>query len=205
MVINFFVDNQKIVCDRKHIAEKSQNYLACNFIFVTDDWDGFEKIVYFRNKRTGEKGEKLLDKGVCLVPASVIKSTGHIEISIWGIKDDIRITTDICGFYNYATFKNDAMSPEEELELCEQMLAKLGKKVDKTGWGANKILGTDEYGNVVEKDEPECNDILIDDTLKNYGQAADAYITGSRFTELDKEITNVKIEVGNTEALLKTI
>ena len=47
--------------------------------------------------------------------------------------------------------------------------------------------------------------VLVDETLTFKGQAADAYIVGREVDTLTQEITNVKVEVGNVEVLLKMI
>lgn len=63
----------------------------------------------------------------------------------------------------------------------------------KSGWTANKYIGTDENGNLVEKDAPAGgggDGVSIDDTLTISGAAADAKATGDQIRALSEEIAN---------------
>lgn len=44
---------------------------------------------------------------------------------------------------------------DEQVAQIEQNKNDIEGKISKTGWSANKFLGTDENGNIVEKDAPE--------------------------------------------------
>lgn len=44
---------------------------------------------------------------------------------------------------------------DEQAAQIEQNKNAIESKISKTGWSANKFLGTDENGNIIEKDAPE--------------------------------------------------
>lgn len=91
MTLEYNVINQRITskCNNYYAVADSVNYLKLDFTF-TADWQGFSKLITFRN------GLTLLTIEVedsCIVPWEVIKTPSFI-FSIVGTKDGVVITTD---------------------------------------------------------------------------------------------------------------
>ena len=48
---------------------------------------------------------------------------------------------------------------EEQVAQIEQNKNDIQNKISKSGWSANKYLGTDDKGNIVEKDAPDTGSV----------------------------------------------
>lgn len=88
--INLSVTDQKIICDNAvHIVTDSKNYVTAEFTF-SSEWDGMTKTAVFK----GANGSYclLLRDNACIVPQEALVS--GFSVSVFGMLDDVRITTD---------------------------------------------------------------------------------------------------------------
>ena len=210
MIVYFNITNQMLTCNKDFsTVEDAVKYVRCKFDFCTSDWDGCEKIAYFVNTKSKASSEQILVNDECYLPVAVISDEGHIEMAVHGIRGDYKVTTNVYEFYNYRTLNNSEITPEPDLTTYEKIMGILADikntKLNASGYTPGKIIGVNEHGNLVEMDAPEGSKVLVDETLTFKGQAADAYIVGREVDTLTQEITNVKVEVGNVEVLLKMI
>lgn len=91
MTLEYDILNQKITskCNNYYAVADSVNYLKLDFNF-TADWQGFSKLITFRN---GLEVLTIELTDSCIVPWEVIK-TPSFMFSIVGTKDGVVITTD---------------------------------------------------------------------------------------------------------------
>ena len=101
-MLKFAVKNQSLMrLDSFRAAEDSVNYLVAEFDILTDDWDGATITATFSN---GEKTvDAVLIENRCLVPWEVLVKPVPVKVSLFGVKGDKIITTDICSFSNSCT------------------------------------------------------------------------------------------------------
>ncbi|MDD6483512.1 MAG: hypothetical protein PUF72_02930 [Clostridiales bacterium] len=91
MKLLFNIANQHInQVNSQCVVSDSVNYLEAQFFF-SDDWDGFEKTAVFTGADSAYTA--LLNGGGCIVPHEII-TAGRFSVSVFGIRDDVRITTD---------------------------------------------------------------------------------------------------------------
>lgn len=123
----FNVRNQEIErIDNFAPAEKSINYLVAEFNFKTPDWNGAQKTAVFKNKKIKNAFEVLLDNGHCVVPWEAINEGGVIEVSVYGIKDEKIITTNIAECKVNKTLYGGSTSNPPTPNVYEQLLEKMG-------------------------------------------------------------------------------
>lgn len=91
MKLLFNIANQQInQVNSQCVVSDSVNYLYAQFFF-SDDWDGFEKTAVFTGSDSAYTA--LLNDGGCTVPHEII-TAGRFSVSVFGIRGDVRITTD---------------------------------------------------------------------------------------------------------------
>ena len=126
MELEFNISNQSLKrIDNSQPADLSNEYLTCRFNFKSDDWSGFGKFAIFR---VGEMSyRELIIEDECVVPFDVLKHNKFL-LTVYGVKDDIRITTNYLWVhlnasafvtnYDESSYFNPDMT-EELLELVE--------------------------------------------------------------------------------------
>lgn len=118
-------------------AEKSIHYLIARFSFKTEDWTGAIKTAVFRNPSDKKEYDAVLDDDHCVVPWESISEDGRCEVSVYGLTEEYKITTDIESFKIKPTLVGGSASQEPTPSVYEQLLEKLshidgGKFTD---WG----------------------------------------------------------------------
>lgn len=136
MVINLSVKNQTLIkeCECSSV-EMSQNYIECKFAFLTSDWDGTDRTAIFKNAKTGDPYEVMLENDACTVPWEVLTTNGSVNISVYGTKGEegYRITTTIVSFSVAKTLFGGIKGKQPSLTVYEQLLNRLHKKADNIG------------------------------------------------------------------------
>ena len=181
------------------LAEDSRNYMRMVFDFQTDDWDGTEKTAKFRNPKTEEVYESILDStGACEIRWEATSDSGIMAVSVFGINGDYRITTGIASVYLMPTLSGGESDTPPSPDVYQQLLTMLGQKADNMTYSDSvlKLLsGSKELASVIiegggESVQPDWN--------QNDSGAAD-YIKNRPFYD----DTNVLLEWdGNTEGLV---
>ena len=133
MVINLSVKNQTLIkeCECSSV-EMSQNYIECKFAFLTSDWDGTDRTAVFKNAKTGDPYEVMLENDTCTVPWEVLTTNGSVNISVYGTKGEegYRITTTIVSFSVSKTLFGGVKGKQPSLTVYEQLLNRMHKKAD---------------------------------------------------------------------------
>ena len=181
------------------LAEDSRNYMRMVFDFQTDDWDGTEKTAKFRNPKTEEVYESILDStGACEIRWEATSDSGIMAVSVFGVNGDYRITTGIASVYLMPTLSGGESDTPPSPDVYQQLLTMLGQKADNMTYSDSvlKLLsGSKELASVIiagggSSVQPDWN--------QNDSGAAD-YIKNRPFYD----DTNVLLEWdGNTEGLV---
>ena len=217
MTLKYKVENQVLhPCGpmRKTI-ELSRNVVYLELAFDTE-WDGASVTVLFENSGLQEPVAVLWTGEPVAVPAECL-ITGELRIGCVGLKDagETRLTTlrMARGLQIYKCAGIAGISTEEQTpELWEQVQAVIGnmadlQTTDKTTLVAaiNEVLsqvgtggGTIDPAEIAQAVEdyleanPPAQEIpIVDSTLTESGQAADAKATGDKLRSLSEEIANI--------------
>ena len=124
MLLNLHIIGQKIYCDEApFLATESKNYLECKFEF-SEDWEGCIKTAIFRGV-TGVPYCIEIEDDTCTVPYEVL--TGNVFlISVFGILDDKRITTNTVDIYvKDSGYAEGETPPAPTPTMNEKMLKEL--------------------------------------------------------------------------------
>ena len=145
-MLKFNVRNQSISrIDNFRPAEKSVKYLLAQFDFKTEDWKEAIKTAVFRNVKTGEPYDAILDENMCVVPWEVLNESGVFEVSVYGIKDDgSRITTNIDVVNLNSTIYGGSATQDPSPTVYETL-----------------VLGIDKLETKIEKIEDEIENLLL--------------------------------------------
>lgn len=95
MNLDFIVKNQILSRnDEKVIANKSKNYLVCNFSFLSEDWRGIEKFAIFKDENSSAYNVNLGTSCKCsCTPPSDVLSGDFFRITVYGCYEGNLITT----------------------------------------------------------------------------------------------------------------
>ena len=125
-MLKFNIRNQTISrADTFRPAEKSIGYLLASFDFKTSDWHGYTKTAVFKNLSSDEIYDRILDEDICLVPWEAISTSGKCEVSVYGLKDGSRITTDKTEFCLNQTLYGGSATKEPTPTVYEQLLERV--------------------------------------------------------------------------------
>lgn len=92
-MLEFSVENQKLNrIDLFTAASDSKEYLKVFFDFRTDDWDGYTKAAIFKNDK-GAYTVPLDENNAATIP-EISLTESYINISVFGILNNVRITTN---------------------------------------------------------------------------------------------------------------
>ncbi len=93
MIIKFEINNQIMKrLDDKVIVNKCKDYVSCNFLFKTPEWQNVEKFAIFKNSANEAYLVQLGTESdcTCTPPSDVLKGN-YFKVSVYG---GDRITTD---------------------------------------------------------------------------------------------------------------
>lgn len=131
MVINLSVKNQNLIKESEVIGvEMSQDYIQCIFVFLTADWNDTDRTAVFKNSKSGKIYEVILDNDACMVPWEILTDSGHVSISVYGVKGTYRITSTIVSFSVEKTLFGGLKGKVPSLTVYEQLLNRLHEKAD---------------------------------------------------------------------------
>ena len=179
-MIEFNVRHQMISrVDDFRPAEKSSKYLIAKFNFNTSDWDNTVKTAIFKNKAQKKEYKVILIDGQCEVPWESISEEGKCEVSVYGVNEKYRITTNIGTFKIYPTLSGGSKIKDLTPSLYEQLL--------------EKIINISK-------------DILVDDemSISSKNPVQNKVVT-EKINQLDEEVTTIKRNIGDVEILLEGI
>ena len=135
------------------LAEDSRNYMRMVFDFQTDDWDGTEKTAKFRNPKTEEVYESILDStGACEIRWEATSDSGIMAVSVFGVNGDYRITTGIASVYLMSTLSGGESDTPPSPDVYQQLLTMLGQKADNMTYSDNVLRllsGSKELARVI--------------------------------------------------------
>lgn len=126
-MLEFNIRNQNINrIDNFAPAEKSVNYLAAQFNFLTEEWEEAEKTAVFQAVSGGQIVDMVLNcENMCQVPWEVVDKSGKVYVSVYGVIDGMRITTDKAEFKVNPTLFGGSATQEPTPTVYEQLLDKL--------------------------------------------------------------------------------
>lgn len=108
------------------ISSGNVNYDQVNFTFC-DTWSGFTKTaIFYRNEN--EVYEKILNSaGTCTIPKEVLKTKGIFFIGVFGVKDNVVITSQVISYrINQGAITENLMPPDPTPDIYAQILAEFG-------------------------------------------------------------------------------
>lgn len=120
-MLKFAVKNQSLMrLDSFRAAEDSVNYLVAEFDILTDDWDGATITATFSN---GEKTvDAVLIENRCMVPWETLEKPVLAKVSLFGVKGDKIITTDICSFSLKSTLERGSSGKDPTPDAYQQII-----------------------------------------------------------------------------------
>ena len=122
-MLEFNVRNQSISrIDNMIYAEKSINYLEAKFNFLTEDWRDLTKSATFENKKGKIVKDAILNNDKCLVPWEVLEEKGKIEVSVYGVDINTKITTNIASFNLYDTISGGSATQDPTPDVYQQII-----------------------------------------------------------------------------------
>lgn len=122
-MLEFNVRNQSISrVDNMLYAEKSINYLEAKFNFLTEDWRDLTKSATFENKKGKIVKDAILNNDKCLVPWEVLEEKGKIEVSVYGVDINTKITTNIASFNLYDTISGGSATQDPTPDVYQQII-----------------------------------------------------------------------------------
>ena len=130
--MNFKIQNQQLTqIGETKPANHSQEYLELNIDFQTNDWNGLTKFGLFTNQN-GLKYRVALTDDKVIVPNSCL-SDEKFTFSIYGVKDDVRVTTNQLTIYlkdsGYVRdVENDI--PDDDPTIVEEIYTAIDTKAD---------------------------------------------------------------------------
>lgn len=160
-MIKFNVRNQSINrIDGFSPAEGSVNYLIAEFDFKTDDWKETIKTAIFKNPSSKKEYDVILDEDHCVVPWEALAVDGSCEVSVYGLSENYKITTNIECFSVLPTLVGGSASQEPTPTVYEQILKKLAD-LEENGGGSGedgfspiaKVTQTDEGAVITIEDK----------------------------------------------------
>lgn len=173
-VLSYKVKKQHLMDLNEHIinpVQHSLNYLILMFKFVDEDWDNTIKRILFKSKNKHYEYviEEIDEDGnyYIKVPNFLLKTNGF-QITLIGIRDDIRITTNTIKIYiEQNDYTDEIIPPEPEVEdIITYILKELVKKQDKEeGKGLSEEDFTTILKTKLDNIEEYATHTIIDDGL----------------------------------------
>ena len=131
---------------------KNRNYFKAKFNFESDEWTGTKTALFIRGSYS--KSQVLDSKNMCDVPWEFFdtdtNACGYVSIYCG---DLVTTNKEMVKILASGYRESDASVPPTP-DVYQQILGEMDKKLDKSGHSPNKYLGTDNKGNVVEKEGP---------------------------------------------------
>lgn len=152
--MNFKIQNQQLIqIGETKPANHSQEYLELDIDFKTTDWNGLTKFGLFTNQN-GLKYRVALTDDKVIVPNSCL-SDEKFTFSIYGVKDDVRITTNQLTIYlkdsGYVRdVENDI--PDDDPTIVEEIYTAIDTKADASEMAA-ALDGKSDVGHTHTKSD----------------------------------------------------
>ena len=127
MKIEYEVNHQKCKRkDRNMIVNDSQNYLEIKFTF-SEDWNNCTKFIFFRCNDINYPYGLINDK--ITVPAVFLK-TESLTFGVYGINDDVVITTNLCKLRLGKSYYDSETSEVDETIYTETVVEEMFDAID---------------------------------------------------------------------------
>ena len=128
MNLIFNVEKQNIIpANKECVVSDSREYVECVFVF-SKDWEGTGRTVIFGGDN-GDYNVVLGNSQKCAVPYEVL--SGSFSVSVFGVKDSMRITTDkVYIDVNKSGFCEGEIPSEPTPEVYEQIISALASKAE---------------------------------------------------------------------------
>lgn len=129
---------------------KNRNYFKAKFNFESDEWTGTKTALFIRGSYS--KSQVLDSENMCDVPWEFFdtdtNACGYVSIYCG---DLVTTNKEMVKILASGYRESDASVPPTP-DVYQQILGEMDKKLDKSGHTPNKYLGTDDEGNVVDKE-----------------------------------------------------
>lgn len=152
-MLRFEVRGQYITrIDEEVPVAKCMNVFKAHFDFLTEEWTGTKTAIFVQGNYS--KSQVLDEKGECIVPWEFFdteeKTRGYVSVYCGDLMtaNESKVMIAKTGYR-----ESDASVPPTP-DVYHQILESMDGKLDKAGHVPNKYLGTDNEGNIVEKEEP---------------------------------------------------
>ncbi len=152
-MLRFEVRGQYITrIDEEVPVAKCMNVFKAHFDFLTEEWTGTKTAIFVQGNYS--KSQVLDEKGECIVPWEFFdteeKTRGYVSVYCGDLMtaNESKVMIAKTGYR-----ESDASVPPTP-DVYHQILENMDGKLDKAGYVPNKYLGTDNEGNVVEKEGP---------------------------------------------------
>ena len=125
MQLKFTLQGQRLIrTDKLRPVADSKNFLGAEFEF-SHQWSGCEKTAIFKSS-DGDAFSVLLNEDKCAVPYEV--SGGEFYVSVFGIKDEMRITSDEISVFVEVSGYTEGETPQEPTQtVYEQILNRISE------------------------------------------------------------------------------
>lgn len=171
MELNFEIKNQILTrTDTQILVNKSNNYVFCNFLFKTEEWDTLNKFCIFKDSWGKSYTQHL---GVenncqCKVPAEVLQGT-FFKISVYA--GNLITSTEITVILvpsGYTTSFNEHSSSSEK-DIFVELFEELSTKID-------NVIFDDGFLRCYSGDEliSEVQLVLEDEAITNLNNRVDS-------------------------------
>ncbi|MCB5881008.1 hypothetical protein LIR45_01215 [Lachnospiraceae bacterium EP-SM-12S-S03] len=152
-VLRFEVRGQYIMrIDEEVPVAKCANMFKAHFDFLTEEWEGQKTAIFVQGNYS--KSQLLDEHNECIVPWEFFdteeRTRGYVSVYCGDLitANESSVKIEKTGYR-----ESDASVPPTP-DVYQQILGEMDKKIDKSGHIPNKYLGTDDEGNVVEKEGP---------------------------------------------------
>ena len=136
MELRFSIENQSLKrLDQNSIVNKTREYVTLYFSFLTEDWENVTKHVLLQDEegKTYQFNLGTICEGTLTVPEVVLYG-GFFKVSIFGIIDITRITTDVRTVVLTPSGYTTNISPVDEgdysIDVYEDLNTKMATKAD---------------------------------------------------------------------------
>ena len=131
MELKFHINHQNLKrVDKQTIARLSQEYLTCNFKFITPDWEGITKYVIFSNEEINNEIELGIDMNcTCKVPNQMLRCK-KFKITVYGVDGESRITTTQRSIATVKSGYTEEILPIENDDIESDVFSRINTEID---------------------------------------------------------------------------
>ena len=134
--LEFVIQNQSLKrCDKNVLVNKTREYISLSFSFLTEDWEDVSKHVILQDEEGKNYQFNLGTSSECgLTVPEVVLYGGFFKVSLYGVIDDTRITTDVRTVVlspsGYTTDLSPAGEEDYSIDVFEELNTRIATKAD---------------------------------------------------------------------------